>query len=299
MRGHLISASIPGTCGELVQGTLDGTPCLVSCPIARYARAEVILTEGEGVNVYPPARTKTRRAVEAATAAWDVSARVTVHLQDDLPLGRGYGSSTADIGAALYALAQATGCVPEPQEIARIAVGIEPTDSTLFPGFVLFGHRDGSLCEPLGKAPPLVVIVLDPGGQVDTLIFNQGDHRAGLKRLARRHREAFDLLRDGLRRSDGEAVGKATTLSAETHQSVLFSPLLEPAKRWAQKVGALGICRAHSGTLLGILLDPIHHAVDDVLAYLRPCVPDGVALAAYPLVNGGVVACTEASSTSP
>ena len=30
--------AFPGTGGELFQGTLGGTPCLVSCPIDRMAR---------------------------------------------------------------------------------------------------------------------------------------------------------------------------------------------------------------------------------------------------------------------
>jgi len=28
-------AALPGTCGELFQGLVDGEPCLVSCPIDR------------------------------------------------------------------------------------------------------------------------------------------------------------------------------------------------------------------------------------------------------------------------
>jgi hypothetical protein len=33
--------ALPAACGELFQGTLEGIPCLVSCPINRYAYAKV------------------------------------------------------------------------------------------------------------------------------------------------------------------------------------------------------------------------------------------------------------------
>jgi hypothetical protein len=42
------SVQLPGTCGELFQGTLDGQQCLVSCPIGRFATVEVELQDGPG-----------------------------------------------------------------------------------------------------------------------------------------------------------------------------------------------------------------------------------------------------------
>jgi hypothetical protein len=55
----------------------------------------------------------------------------------------------------------------------------------------------------------------------------------------------------------------------------------------AREVGALGVCRAHSGTLLGLLLDPVHADVPAVAAFVARRLPDGVNVAHYPLVDGG------------
>jgi len=44
----LAHVALPAACGELVQGTLDGVRCLVSCPIDRYSIAKVTLQPEPG-----------------------------------------------------------------------------------------------------------------------------------------------------------------------------------------------------------------------------------------------------------
>ncbi len=288
-------AGLPVTCGELVQGTLDGVPCLASCPIDRTHVAQVSLTEGRGLNLLTPGHAKTYAALEVAMGAWELAGHVTARLEGDTPAGRGYGSSTADIGAALHALAAAAGLMPDPPELARLAVRIEPTDSTLFAGLAVFGHRDGSLFESLGPPPAANLVVLDPGGCVDTVAFNRADHRAALRKLATQHREAFGLLRTGVRSFDLGAIGRAATLSATAHQTILDNPLLEPCLKWAQAIHAPGVCRAHSGTLLGILLDPGQDA-GQVLRYLASRVPGQVTVSLHALAGGGA---TSSPTPSP
>lgn len=281
------TVALPGTCGELAQGTLDGTPCLVSCPIERYSVAEVYVREGAGWKA-PPDVPKTVVALRACLAQLgrkDVGGRLRI--QSELPRGRGYASSTADIGAALYALGLALQRPLIPVEVARLAVGVEPSDSTLFPGLALWDHRSGSFFQDLGPAPRLTVVVLDPGGEVDTIAFNQIDHREELRRLAPMHREAFGLLVEGLKRGDLRAVGEAATLSARAHRAILPNPLLEPALSLAKEMGALGVCRAHSGTLLGILLDVDEDILPDVLARVADRLRGSAAVFASPLVGGG------------
>jgi L-threonine kinase len=131
------------------------------------------------------------------------------------------------------------------------------------------------------------VVVLDPGGEVDTLAFNRRDHREALRRLAPQHREAFALLREGLKRGDWRAIGAAATLSAHAHQAILPHPLLEPVLALAREVGALGVCRAHSGTLLGVLLDPTTSDVVAVTRFIARCLGEEIDVACYPMVDGG------------
>jgi L-threonine kinase len=279
--------ALPATCGELVQGTLDGVPCLVSCPIGRYGVAEVCLRSEPGWKV-PPDAPKSVAALRASLAHLGRPEQGgQLRLTSDLPRSRGYGSSTADVGATMYALSQALSQPLTAAEVAWLAVRVEPSDSTLFPGLALFDHRDGSFYQELGPAPPLTVMVLDPGGEVDTLAFNRLDHREALGRLAPQHLEAFTLLREGLKCGDWQTLGEAATLSARAHQAILPNPLLEPALVLARGMGALGICLAHSGTLLGLLLDPARADVAAAAAFVTRHLPDEVAVACYPLVDGG------------
>jgi L-threonine kinase len=232
---------------------------------------------------------KTRAALQAGLAYLGRTASGGyVRLQTKLPRGRGYGSSTADIGATLYALGQAAGQGLVPSEVAGLAVHVEPTDSSLFPGLALWDHRYGHVYEDLGAPPALTVVILDPGGVVDTLAFNQFDYREVLGRLAPQHREAFALLREGLRQGNLEAIGAAATLSASVHQAILANPLLEPTLSLAREVRALGVCRAHSGTLLGLLLDPEDADVLAITALVARRFAPAVTVFNQSLVSGGL-----------
>lgn len=279
--------ALPATCGELVQGTLDGVPCLVSCPIGYHSLARIYLGREPGWDV-PCDAPKAVAALQAGLAYLGGQAPGgRLWLCTEVPRGRGYGSSTADIGAALYALSQAMGRSMTPEGAARLAVSIEPSDSTLFPGLALFAHRDASFHHGLGPTPPLDVVVIDPGGEVDTLAFNRIDHREALCRLAAEHRAAFGLLGQGLEKGDREAVGEAATLSARLHQAILPNPLLDRTLALARVVGALGVCRAHSGTLLGLLLDSHRADPAAVTGFVAHRLPDSVTVIPYPMVDGG------------
>jgi L-threonine kinase len=271
----------------LVQGTLDDIPCLVSCPIEFYSVAQVCLHSSPGWQT-PPDAPKAAAALRAGQVFLGETGRGGhLRLRTALPRSRGYGSSTADIGAALYALAGSLEKALAPEQAAQLAIGVEPSDSTLFPGLALLDHRGGRFHERLGPAPLISILVIDPGGEVDTLAFNRLDHREALRRLAPDHREAFDLLRQGLRAGDLDAVGQAATLSACVHQAILFNPLLDQVLALAQAVGALGVCRAHSGTLLGLLLDPRHADLPALAAFVAGCLPSSVTVGQYAMVDGG------------
>lgn len=281
------SAALPATCGELVQGLLDGVPCLVSCPIDQYGTATVRLKPEPGWEV-PTDAPKAVSALHAGLAYLGGSpGGGRLQLISDLPRGRGYGSSTADVGATLYALGQALGQFLAAHEITRMAVEVEPSDSTIFPGLVLFDHRCGSFHKRLGPAPSLAVIVIDPGGEVDTLAYNREVKIESLRRFTIEHREAIALLEAGVTGQDWARVGQAATLSARTHQAVLFNPLLETALDICQALGGLGVCRAHSGTILGLLFDPTRTPPDESLRRARAVIPQSVRMYLRTLVDGG------------
>lgn len=281
-------ATLPGTCGELFQGLLDDQPCLVSCPIDSFAIVQVIVEPGRQTWRSDQPITKTLAALSLAASQLTLPEGGEVVVDSTLPRGRGYGSSTADIGAALYALAHAAGRSLDPADVARLAVQIEPSDSTFFSRLTLFAHRAGEWIADLGAAPPLAVIVLDPGGEVDTLAYNRRITFDSLCRFSPQYRAAFAMLQAGLIESNWGWVGQAATLSAQTHQAILFNPLVDLALDICKKLNGLGICRAHSGTILGVLFDAHRSVPEAILQRVRALTPTSVNVSHRMLVDGGL-----------
>ena len=88
---------------------------------------------------------------------------------------------------------------------------------------------------------------------VNSETFNTHDWTPTLKKLAPLHRQAFDLLKKGIAGQNIPALGEAATMSAKAHQEILYNPWLDPVLALSDQIGASGVCRAHSGTILGIL----------------------------------------------
>src|SRR5262249_42484741 len=99
-----VRVALPGTCGELVQGTLDGESCLISCPIDYYSIAEVRFQPWDGWTV-PEHAPKTRAALQAGLAYLGRTASGGyVRLRTKLPRGPGDGAGAPGIGGTLSAL---------------------------------------------------------------------------------------------------------------------------------------------------------------------------------------------------
>lgn len=84
---------------------------------------------------------KTRQALEFM--AGRAGQNIGISVRNPLPAGRGYHTSMADIGAALFSGSQALQLNLTALEAAQTAAQIEPTASTFFAGLALFEHRTG------------------------------------------------------------------------------------------------------------------------------------------------------------
>lgn len=252
-----VEASCPGACGELFQGALGGTPCLVSCPIDLRSVIRAASSPGEGLSL-PPGMVKTERAAKAFLTGRTGGGRSYVlERLRGLPEGKGYASSTADILAALACLSSLEGVSLSPEEGTAIALSVEPTDSLAWPGLALLDHRRGQIMEYLGPPPSMSVLVLDWGGVVDTEKFNMEYSPSHLEPLATLHREAFSLVRGGTEEGDPEKIGRGASMSARAWNKILEKPRLEECFALCERLGGFGVCAAHSGTLCGILLPPV------------------------------------------
>lgn len=306
-----VIARVPGSWGELVQGQVEGEDFLITCPVGIYTVALARPLEASGSATAAEWRLAGGRPRPRTAAALLSLARApsggshadlralpayqptqgpggVVRLYSRLRPGAGMASSTADLCAAMSAATVAGGGAPlGPEDLFRRCLAVEPTDGIMFPGIALVDHRRGRRAEVLGPPPPLAIVGVDPGGIVDTLAFNR---RADLARANRGKEpqvaEALALAVTAVRRGDPETLGRASTLSAAAHQNLLPNPLWEPVRELAQDVGAVGINVAHSGTVIGILLDPRRA---DVVAVCRHVVARlRLPARALELIRGGV-----------
>ena len=253
MRGKAIC---PGSCGEIVQGLVDGQNFLITCPIALYSEVTVQLAEKERF------LTKTHN-IKSYTAAQKVleyfevkNCTIKLHINSQIPRGVGLSSSTADITATCLATAKALKKTISPDTIADIALSIEPSDGIMYPGAWIFDHIYGRRREELGQIPDMDVYIINTGEHIDTLIFN---NRHELKMLninkEKQVKEALALAYEAFDREDKRLLGDAMIKSAISHQPILYKEHLFEIIALGKEFGAIGVNIAHSGSALGIFCE--------------------------------------------
>lgn len=282
-------ALVPGSCGEIAQGTINGRNFLVTCPVNWFSRVRVVLERGRGEVVHPPGCTKAAAAVRRMLE-WCGCRRVraVVEVSNHIPVGKGMASSTADVAAACYAVAAALGIRVDPWEVGRLALEIEPSDGTFAAGVTLFDHVEGSIRESLGEPPSLGILALDFGGMVDTLEFNDRKdlpelNRANEPQLAR----ALELVRKGIAKGDPRALGAGATISSLANQKILPKEGLESLITIAMELGAYGVNVAHSGTVAGILLPPGREKDRELISTIKRNFPMIERYYSLRLIGGG------------
>jgi uncharacterized protein involved in propanediol utilization len=246
-----------GTFGELLQGVLaeNDMDFLVTLPIAQGATATFQPVPGsQEVNVHPPHKVKAALVAGLIITALGLPCGGYLRLENELAEGKGFASSSADLVATVQAVGDAFGVDFKESEIEDFLRQIEPSDGVMYCGVVAFYHRAVRLRERLGFLPDLVIVAHDEGGEVDTILFNrmfkpfsQSD-KAEYSRLLAELGEAVPA-------GDLAAIGRVATRSARLNEILRPRAHLEAIQQISRDVDGLGVVAAHSGTVLGILLD--------------------------------------------
>lgn len=236
-----VTVTVPGSCGELVQGYEQGRPFLVTLPVNRYASVR-IMDDGKRVR---PSGWKGCMALQKGLAYWQIrDFPYSVYVSTQLPYSKGMASSSAEIGAILTAAAAVLGKQCTDQELAYLAASVEPTDGVFCKGWCCLDYNSGKILHTYAPLP-LHIAVIDTGGTVDTLRFHDACRQVSMETRLRRQ-----LLWEPW---DYERMGKAAVLSAMANQEILYKPGLHELQQAAAALGAVGINAAHSGTVLGML----------------------------------------------
>lgn len=177
-------------------------------------------------------------------------------IESEIPVGHGFGSSTADVVASIRAAAAAAGLTLRRSTICRLAIAAEEASDAIAYGDqpVLFAHREGRILEHFeGEFPPLVIVGFQSGSRtVDTLQLPRARYREEEIQLFRVLR---GLAARAFRRQDARLIGRVATMSAIVSQRHLPKRRFPAVVAMAEEHGACGVQVAHSGTLCGIILD--------------------------------------------
>lgn len=249
-----------------MQGAVDGRDFLVNCPIERYARAAAFPSGKSGLLVRDAAHySKVADAIELLdtyverqklpgnkASLGSVQGRELV-VTSDIPRGKGMASSSADLAAALSLACDIRGLTLSPVELSRLIARIEPSDSVHLPGIAHVNHLNGAVHACLPAPEDLSVVVVDCGGEIDTLQFDRERARSVYRSAQAKVVATLALLTNSLRMGDPVGIALAATISARMSQEILPKIQFDELLASSTSEGALGVNCAHSGTVLGVL----------------------------------------------
>ncbi|MER9926404.1 hypothetical protein NKJ84_26555 [Mesorhizobium sp. M0048] len=279
-RIHASGALCCGTFGELLQGQLPAGSVprdphfLVTMPIALFARAHFTPIAGtRSVTVYPSHKVKAKELAENLVRALGAPGGILL-LQSELPEGKGLASSSADLVAAARSIARCFNCRIRTSLIEKLMAQIEPSDGVMYPGAVAYQQRACRLLSFLGQMPPLAIVGIDEGGTVETVDYDQRRGEISASHSAK-YRDLLDRARTAIPMGDTATIGRIATASSLLHQERAPKEHLNSMLKASEATDALGVIVAHSGTMIGILLDrmaadfprKLRSVLDDVSAF--------------------------------
>lgn len=260
-------ARCPGSCGELIQGWITGSEKLVSCPVDWFS--DVTVCRGAPHHAERPLmRAMLTQVVLSLGFPASYAAELSIRWQSTLPVARGMASSTADIAATALATARLLEYPASEQQIARWCVALEPSDSTLFHGLTLFDHLSARTAIPCPLSPAMDVLILESDTLLTTAHYHRLDRQQALLKASDNLAQAWQQLYLGCLHNDPQQVGAAATTSAIASQSILPKPGFAQLRKLVDSQDLYGITVAHSGSVVGLLLNRHQHDVEQIIALL-------------------------------
>ena len=128
-----VMVSCPGSCGELFQGLVGEQEVLLSYGIEKSSR---VRSDGASSLARQDQGEKVRRALELLPE----SNAFSFVQESDLPISKGYSSSTADMVSCLQAAALGQKQPLRAADLTRLCAKIEPTDSVAFENWTVINR---------------------------------------------------------------------------------------------------------------------------------------------------------------
>ncbi len=270
-----------GSFGEILQGFLPGNKkFLVNVKIRNASYVTVTVTSCQYSNEKEAQYAESyRNYSKSYKIVRNILADLGRHddcyleVHSDIPIGKGLSSSTADMIASVRGLSAAVSIAVKPDYVARMVTEIEPNDGLHYVGTSAYHHTMGELIANFDYTPPLHILGIDLGGEVDTVQFNkiqltwteeEMEHYQNLLKEIQKTYGGRDLVR----------ICQIATESARLWQKVRYKPELDRVLNVMEDTEALGVLNTHSGTYLGLLYPDSRTDLDELFTCVRNWFPD-------------------------
>lgn len=243
-----VTSFYPGSFGEVVQGKYNGIDVLCSCPINLFTKVRLWESKTPyNKNKYA----KCTKFLANILTEWDYKHYVNtldIGIQSQIPAGKGFASSTADLCALYNSLINLFDRDFNENELIRHCINIEPTDSIIFRKPSIFDYKNGLYNEALGEYLEFDILVFEGDKVINTVEFNN----KSLPPLSNID-DLVPILKDGIVHKDIKKIGYCSTQSIIRNQDRLSYENLPIIHNICEELGGYGIIGAHSGDALGII----------------------------------------------
>lgn len=247
----------PSACGELIEGQINGVNFLSSYMINCFnqwmiePQASTPAQEMKNLKLYKGIDYLAQAGLIPHTWRSEISLRG----QAQIPIGKGMGSSTADLSAGLLAVSDYYKLPLEPAEIIEYSTQVEATDHSAYADLTVMNHVTGEVFYQTSVNFKMSVLVLEPATIVDTrrsmheISLYQSEERTNIyQRLADELVRAFET-------KDIAWLAEIAWTSALLNEAVLPKPLLQSFKKLLKINGVLGLNIAHTGSVIALWFD--------------------------------------------
>jgi uncharacterized protein involved in propanediol utilization len=245
-----------GTCGELVQGFLsEGKQFHVTCPINKTSSVKAHIRKDFTPKInYPDGFSKIKKAAELALKSLDKDwYSVDIERWSDLDIGKGMGSSTADIIATVKAIYSAFNAEVSEQILIDIATTIESSDGSMVDGMVAFNHKNGEIYHRFNYYPKFNIVIIIPESTYNT----ESIKFAGKELDSKKFEKIFNKLQKADIKNDIKLFAKCAMKSADLNLEYLPNKLIYQIRKDMKKnKKILGYCVGHTGNVCGALFMP-------------------------------------------
>ncbi|KTD50909.1 hypothetical protein [Legionella quateirensis] len=252
--------------GELVQGWLpSNTPFLVSCPITVRCICRIfkhIFVKDQILEF------KKAQFLELFNSLAHTTIDNRIMFDSVIPRGVGLGSSTCDLVAFFRALNLMAGNKYSNELCGQILSQIEPSDSTLYQGLLVFNHYTS---EPIyfikNIISDMVIVGVFDDKIVDTIQYNKTVY------YSKREQERYaNLLKDFIyscEHGDEELFGSITTTSFIMNQKRNPNRYVKQLKQLMDDKVVYGVIGSHSGSCAGVYISLKDHELQNKVDYIK------------------------------